>query len=72
MPRVPHDVDAILKKLAEFLDSQDETGRVTCDAKCGVYVFYDYDGRSTWDKRTRSSAPGFAGTSPTREPTPSR
>lgn len=52
MPRVPHDVDAILKKLAEFLDSTDETGRVTCDAKCGVYVFYDYDGEPIYVGQT--------------------
>ena len=40
MPRVPHDVHAILKGLAAFLDSRDEDGREPCNARCGVYVFY--------------------------------
>ena len=52
MPRVPHDVDAILKKLAEFLDSQDQDGRVPCNARCGVYVFYDYDGEPIYVGQT--------------------
>lgn len=52
MPRVPHDVDAILKKLAKFLDSQDEDGRVPCNARCGVYVFYDYDGEPIYVGQT--------------------
>lgn len=52
MPRVPHDVNAILKKLAAFLDSQDEDGREPCNAKCGVYVFYDYDGEPIYVGQT--------------------
>lgn len=41
--KAPHDVEAIRRKLTEFLNSADETGAVPCNAKCGVYVFYDYD-----------------------------
>ena len=52
MPRVPHDVDAILKELAEFLDLQDKDGREPCNAKCGVYVFYDYDGEPIYVGQT--------------------
>lgn len=52
MPRVPHDVDAILRKLTEFLDSRDEEGREPCNAKCGVYVFYDYDGEPIYVGQT--------------------
>lgn len=52
MPRVPHDVDAILRRLAEFLDSRDENGREPCNAKCGVYVFYDYDGEPIYVGQT--------------------
>lgn len=52
MPRAPHDVAAILQRLAEFLDSRDEEGREPCNAKCGVYVFYDYDGEPIYVGRT--------------------
>ena len=52
MPRVPHDVDAILRKLTEFLDSRDNEGREPCNAKCGVYVFYDYDGEPIYVGQT--------------------
>jgi len=40
---VPHDVAAIRKEIQKFLDSEDDQGRKPCNAKCGVYVFYDYD-----------------------------
>ena len=52
MPRVPHDVHAILKKLAAFLDSRDEDGREPCNTRCGVYVFYDYDGEPIYVGQT--------------------
>lgn len=52
MPRVPHDVAAILRRLAEFFDSRDEEGRKPCNAKCGVYVFYDYDGEPIYVGQT--------------------
>lgn len=41
---VPHEVAAIRAQLARFLDSVDESGRRPANAKCGVYVFYDYEG----------------------------
>ena len=41
--QAPHDVEAIRRTLSEFLNSADETGLQPCNAKCGVYVFYDYD-----------------------------
>ena len=52
IPRVPHDVDAILRTLAKFLDSKDKEGREPCNAKCGVYVFYDYDGEPIYVGQT--------------------
>ncbi len=53
MPRkAPHDVDAIRRKLAEFLNSADESGAKPCNAKCGVYVFYDYDGEPIYVGQT--------------------
>jgi hypothetical protein len=42
-PKVAHDVAAITKKIAAFLDSPDPTGKEPCNARCGIYVFYDYD-----------------------------
>ena len=48
----PHDVEAIRRALAEFLDSGDETGAKPCNAKCGVYVFYDYDGEPIYVGQT--------------------
>ena len=50
--QTPHDVEAIRQKLTEFLDSADESGEVPCDAKCGVYVFYDYDGEPIYVGQT--------------------
>ena len=48
----PHDVEAIRRTLTEFLDSADETGLKPCNAKCGVYVFYDYDGEPIYVGQT--------------------
>ena len=49
---VPHDVDAIRRKIKEFLKSEDEQGRAPCNARCGVYVFYDYDGEPIYVGQT--------------------
>lgn len=50
---VPHEVKAIREELVAFLDSADSTGRVPGNAKCGVYVFYDYDGEPIYVGQTR-------------------
>ncbi len=39
----PHEVAAIRKTIKKFFDSTDRQGKQPCSAKCGVYVFYDYD-----------------------------
>jgi hypothetical protein len=51
-PTIPHDVAAIREKIAEFLNSKDENGHTPCNAKCGVYVFYDYDGEPIYVGQT--------------------
>ena len=63
MPRTkaPHDVEAIRRKLTEFLNSVDETGAKPCSAKCGVYVFYDYDGEPIYVGRTYEQVRGRIG-----------
>lgn len=60
MPRAkaPHDVAAIRRTLTEFLNSADETGAKPCNAKCGVYVFYDYDGEPIYVGRTHERLRG--------------
>ncbi len=40
---LPPDVAAIVAGLEQFLGDRDTDGRKWCDAKCGVYAFYDYD-----------------------------
>ena len=41
---VPHEVAAIRKEIERFLNATDpQTGKKPSNAKCGVYVFYDYD-----------------------------
>lgn len=42
--RVPHDVALIRQEIQRFLNSKDKEGRTPCNCRCGVYVFYDYDG----------------------------
>ena len=56
--RAPHDVAAIRRTLTEFLNSADETGAKPCNAKCGVYVFYDYDGEPIYVGRTHERLRG--------------
>jgi hypothetical protein len=50
--RVPHDVAAIRREIQKFLDSKDAGGLQPCNAKCGVYVFYDYDGEPIYVGQT--------------------
>jgi len=49
---VSHDVDAIRKELQKVLDFEDDQGRKPCNAKRGVYVFYDYDGEPIYVGQT--------------------
>lgn len=43
-PGVAHEVAAIRAEIERFLDYTDpDTGNKPSNAKCGVYVFYDYD-----------------------------
>jgi uncharacterized protein (UPF0297 family) len=51
-PRVPHDVAAIRKKIDDVLNSLDEQGLKPFNAKCGIYVFYDYDGEPIYVGQT--------------------
>lgn len=51
--KLPPDVAAIVAKLEEFLDQVDDQGRRWCDAKCGVYAFYDFDGEPIYVGQTR-------------------
>jgi len=51
-PNVPHDVAAIRKELGKFLGAKSK-GRYPCNAKCGVYVFYDYDGEPIYVGQTQ-------------------
>lgn len=50
---IPHEVKAIREELARFLDSSDSSERVPGNARCGVYVFYDYDGEPIYVGQTR-------------------
>ncbi|MGI8782405.1 MAG: GIY-YIG nuclease family protein [Acidobacteriota bacterium] len=49
---MPHDVEAIRGKIRAFLDSKDADGNVPSNSKCGVYVFYDYDGEPIYVGKT--------------------
>ena len=49
---MPHDVAAIRKRLDQVLSSEDDQGRKPFNAKCGVYVFYDYDGEPIYVGQT--------------------
>lgn len=50
---VPHDVEVIRRQIQKYLASKDGTGRTPCTAKCGVYVFYDYDGEPIYVGQTK-------------------
>ena len=51
-PKPPVDVAAIRKRLQQVLDTADLVGRVTSNAKFGVYAFYDYDGEPIYVGQT--------------------
>jgi len=57
-PRVPPDVAAIRAELAKFLNTKDKGGKTPCNAKCGVYVFYDYDGEPIYVGQTKEQLRG--------------
>lgn len=50
---MPHEVAAIRRELQRFLDATDESGRKPSNAKCGVYVFYDFDGEPIYVGQTQ-------------------
>jgi hypothetical protein len=50
---LPADVEQILHGLDEFLGTRDSEGRRPCDARCGVYAFYDYDGEPIYVGQTK-------------------
>lgn len=50
---VPQEVAAIRKELQRFLDAADESGRKPSNAKCGIYVFYDFDGEPIYVGQTQ-------------------
>lgn len=48
----PHDVEAIRQRIDAAFDVTDDMNRKVGDAKCGVYLFYDYDGEPIYVGRT--------------------
>jgi hypothetical protein len=46
------DVRSFRKRLAAFLDAQDDQGRTWSNARWGVYAFYDYDGEPIYVGQT--------------------
>ncbi len=50
--RLTNDVRAILRGLEGFLNTTDADDRRPCDARCGVYAFYDYDGEPIYVGQT--------------------
>jgi GIY-YIG catalytic domain len=46
------DVAAVVGRLESFLNTQDADGRVPCNAKCGVYAFFDFDGEPIYVGQT--------------------
>lgn len=52
MSRIPHDVAAINAEIVKFLGATDASGRKPNDTKCGIYVFYDYDGEPIYVGQT--------------------
>ncbi|MDQ6601967.1 MAG: GIY-YIG nuclease family protein [Chloroflexota bacterium] len=49
---VPEEVAEIKRELERFLNAADTQGRKPNNAKCGVYVFYDYDGEPIYVGQT--------------------
>src|SRR5215831_17228884 len=52
-PQVPPDVAAIRAELGKFLNARTRDNREPCNARCGVYVFYDYDGEPIYVGQTQ-------------------
>lgn len=55
---VPRDVGLIRQELQKFLESKDAAGRKPCNSRCGVYVFYDYDGEPIYVGQTEEKLRG--------------
>ncbi len=51
-PKIPHDVAAIRAQLDKALNSSNQD-RKPFNARCGVYVFYDYDGEPIYVGQTK-------------------
>lgn len=51
--RVPPEVAAIRREIDRFLNAEDTAGRKPNNAKCGIYVFYDYDGEPIYVGQTK-------------------
>jgi hypothetical protein len=49
---IPEEVAEIRRELERFLNAVDEYGRKPSNAKCGIYVFYDYDGEPIYVGQT--------------------
>ncbi len=48
------DVRAQIRMLEEFLDNaRDDIGTRPCDARCGIYAYYDFDGAPIYVGQTR-------------------
>lgn len=50
---LPHDLAAIVGALESYLDWRGDDGRSPCDARCGVYAFFDYDGEPIYVGQTK-------------------
>ncbi len=49
---VPDEIAQIRRELERFLNAEDQDGHKPNNAKCGVYVFYDYDGEPIYVGQT--------------------
>ena len=62
MPRKePEEVTALYDGVSEALNTDYGDGRKVGNSKCGVYLFYDYDGEPIYVGRTRESLRGRIG-----------
>ncbi len=57
----PAEVAKIRKELKSFWQKEDAQGRRIGSAKCGVYLFFDYDGEPIYVGQTRESLSGRIG-----------
>lgn len=51
--KVAPEVAAIRRGIDRFLNAEDDAGRKPNNAKCGIYVFYDYDGEPIYVGQTK-------------------